>query len=31
MAPEDTPFGRIGVVVDPFGAVFGLHSPPAGR
>jgi predicted enzyme related to lactoylglutathione lyase len=30
MSPEDTPFGRIGVVVDPFGAVVGLHSPPAG-
>ena len=29
-APETTPFGRIGVVVDPFGAVFGLHSAPAG-
>ena len=28
--PEDTPFGRIGVVTDPFGAVFGLHSAPAG-
>lgn len=30
LAPEDTPFGRIGVVVDPFGAPFGLHSPPSG-
>jgi uncharacterized protein len=30
MAPQSTPFGRIGVVVDPFGAVFGLHSAPAG-
>jgi predicted enzyme related to lactoylglutathione lyase len=30
MAPESTPFGRIGVVIDPFGAVFGLHSAPAG-
>jgi uncharacterized protein len=30
MAPQTTPFGRIGVVVDPFGAVFGLHSAPAG-
>jgi predicted enzyme related to lactoylglutathione lyase len=29
MPPEDTPFGRIGVVRDPFGAVFGLHSAPA--
>jgi predicted enzyme related to lactoylglutathione lyase len=28
MPPEDTPFGRIGVVRDPFGAVFGLHSGP---
>jgi predicted enzyme related to lactoylglutathione lyase len=31
MAPETTPFGRIGVVTDPFGAVFGLHSPPPGQ
>jgi len=30
MPPEDTPFGRIGVVTDPFGATFGLHSAPAG-
>ena len=30
MAPEDTPFGRIGVVRDPFGATFGLHGAPAG-
>jgi hypothetical protein len=29
MAPEDTPFGRIGVAIDPFGAVFGLHAAPA--
>lgn len=29
-SPEDTPFGRIGVVADPFGAAFGLHSAPAG-
>jgi predicted enzyme related to lactoylglutathione lyase len=29
MAPEDTPFGRIGVVADPFGAMFGLHAAPA--
>lgn len=28
---EDTPFGRIGVVVDPFGAQFGLHAPAAGQ
>ena len=27
--PETTPFGRIGVVADPYGAVFGLHSAPA--
>jgi uncharacterized protein len=26
MAPEDTPFGRIGMVADPFGAVLGLHA-----
>jgi hypothetical protein len=32
MPPADTPFGRIGVVVDPFGAVFGLHGAvPAER
>jgi hypothetical protein len=30
MAPEDTPFGRIGVLVDPFGAVFGIHAELAG-
>jgi predicted enzyme related to lactoylglutathione lyase len=30
MAPEDTPFGRIGIVTDPFGAAFGLHSAPSG-
>jgi predicted enzyme related to lactoylglutathione lyase len=30
MAPEDTPFGRIGVVADPYGASFGLHQPPPG-
>ena len=28
MSPETTPFGRIGVMVDPFGGVFGVHSPP---
>jgi hypothetical protein len=27
LAPTDTPFGRIAVVRDPFGAVFGLHGP----
>ncbi|WP_028929893.1 VOC family protein [Pseudonocardia asaccharolytica] len=26
MAPENTPFGRIGILIDPFGAVFGLHA-----
>jgi hypothetical protein len=31
MAPESTPFGRIAVVVDPFGAPFGLHSAPTGE
>jgi predicted enzyme related to lactoylglutathione lyase len=30
MAPQDTPFGRIGLATDPFGAVFGLHSAPSG-
>ena len=29
MAPETTPFGRIGVVTDPFGGVFGLHGAPS--
>ena len=28
MAAETTPFGRIAVVADPFGAPFGLQSPP---
>lgn len=30
MAPTDTPFGRMGIVADPFGAVFSLHGgmPP---
>ena len=28
MAPETTPFGRIGVVTDPFGGVFGLIGSP---
>ena len=27
--PEDTPFGRIGTLVDPFGAAFGVHGPAA--
>jgi predicted enzyme related to lactoylglutathione lyase len=31
MAPETTPYGRIGVVADPFRAAFGLHQPPAER
>ena len=31
MAPETTPFGRIGVVADPYGASFGLHQPPPGE
>jgi hypothetical protein len=26
MPPENTPFGRMGIVVDPFGAPFCLHS-----
>lgn len=29
MAAQDTPFGRIAVVTDPFGAHFGLHSEVA--
>jgi uncharacterized protein len=28
--PEDSPFGRMATVADPFGAVFGLHGPNAG-
>lgn len=28
MSPETTPFGRMGVVADPFGATFSLHQPP---
>jgi hypothetical protein len=27
MAGEDTPFGRLAMATDPFGAVFALHSP----
>ena len=27
---QDSPFGRMGTVTDPFGATFGLHMPPAG-
>lgn len=27
MEPADTPFGRMGIVTDPFGAVFALHQP----
>lgn len=30
-APEDTPYGRMAVVTDPFGATFALHSPTAER
>jgi len=26
MPPENTPFGRIGVLTDPFGAAFGVHG-----
>jgi predicted enzyme related to lactoylglutathione lyase len=29
MSPEDTPYGRIAVVADPFGATFGLIGAPA--
>jgi predicted enzyme related to lactoylglutathione lyase len=28
--PENTPFGRIGVLTDPFGAQFGVHGPTTG-
>jgi predicted enzyme related to lactoylglutathione lyase len=28
MPAEDTPFGRMGVLSDPFGATFALHQPP---
>ena len=28
--PEDTPFGRISVLIDPFAATFALHGPHAG-
>jgi predicted enzyme related to lactoylglutathione lyase len=27
MRPEDTPFGRMGILTDPFGATFALHGP----
>jgi predicted enzyme related to lactoylglutathione lyase len=30
MAPVDTPFGRMAAIVDPFGATFSVHAPPAG-
>ena len=30
MSPEDTPWGRVAVVTDPFGAVFGLIGPTQG-
>ncbi|ODU03708.1 MAG: hypothetical protein ABS81_13015 [Pseudonocardia sp. SCN 72-86] len=30
MAPESTPFGRMGIVADPFGAPFCLHGPVPG-
>ena len=29
-SPEDTPYGRVAVVTDPFGAVFGLIGPTQG-
>jgi predicted enzyme related to lactoylglutathione lyase len=29
MPAEDTPFGRMGILVDPFGATFAVHMPPA--
>jgi predicted enzyme related to lactoylglutathione lyase len=31
MSPQDTPYGRLGIALDQFGAVFGLHGSPAGR
>ena len=30
MGGEDTPYGTLATVTDPFGAVFALGSPPAG-
>jgi predicted enzyme related to lactoylglutathione lyase len=30
MSPDDTPWGRVAVVADPFGAVFGLIGPTQG-
>jgi uncharacterized protein len=30
VSPEDTPWGRVAVVTDPFGAVFGLIGPTQG-
>jgi len=30
VSPEDTPYGRVAVVTDPFGAVFGLIGPTQG-
>ena len=29
--PQDTPFGRTALLVDPFGATFGVHGPLAAR
>ena len=29
MPATDTPFGRMGVIQDPFGAMFAVHQPPA--
>ncbi len=31
MAPENTPFGRMGVLVDPFGAAFSVHGEVTGE
>ena len=31
MQPVDTPFGRMRIVTDPFGATFALHGEPTGQ
>jgi uncharacterized protein len=30
MPPQDTPFGRMGILTDPFGATFAVHGGPPG-
>ena len=29
MPPEDTPYGRLGTLLDPTGAMFKIQQPPA--